>query len=108
MDDIWVSTGVTVDNGCVMPVYYGLGDHQLFVVDFLRLLLIWLSPRKIVWHLSCCLNTRPVATTEWFLDKFEQNMIKHKLLKYISDAHEYGTPKKIIQERLDQIDEEGK
>ena len=33
---------------CVMPAGYGVGDHRVFVVDFLTLSLVGSTPPKIV------------------------------------------------------------
>jgi hypothetical protein len=34
IDGIWATQDLVVTHVCVMPVGFGMGDHQLFVVDF--------------------------------------------------------------------------
>ncbi len=33
IDGIWATSGITIANACIMPAGYGIGDHQLFVID---------------------------------------------------------------------------
>jgi hypothetical protein len=40
IDAVWATSNVAVVNACVMPVGYGVGDHRLFVVDFITALLV--------------------------------------------------------------------
>jgi hypothetical protein len=40
IDAVWATSDVAVVNACVMPVVYGVGDHRLFVVDFVTALLV--------------------------------------------------------------------
>ena len=35
IDAIWATPDVTVVGACIIPVGYGVGDHRMFVVDFL-------------------------------------------------------------------------
>ncbi len=48
IDGIWATTDVTVVGACIMPAGYGIGDHRLFVVDFLTSSLIGMIPQKII------------------------------------------------------------
>ena len=43
IDAVWTTSDMAVVNACVMPVRYGVGDHQLFVVDFARASLVGLD-----------------------------------------------------------------
>ena len=35
IDGVWATLDIVVTGTCVMPVGYGVGDHHMFVVDFL-------------------------------------------------------------------------
>ena len=35
IDGIWATIDISIANACVMPAGYGVGDHRLFVVDFI-------------------------------------------------------------------------
>ena len=40
IDGVWVTLDVVVLGACVMPAGYGIGDHRLYILDFLTSLLI--------------------------------------------------------------------
>ena len=48
IDGVWATSDVTVVGACVMPVGYGVGDHHLFIIDFLKSCLVSASPPSIV------------------------------------------------------------
>ena len=33
IDGIWTTKDIVITHACVMPARYGVGDHQMFVVD---------------------------------------------------------------------------
>ena len=35
IDGVWATSDIVVTGACVMPAGYGVGDHRMFVVDFL-------------------------------------------------------------------------
>ena len=48
IDAVWAALDVEVVGACIMPAGYGIGDHRLFVVDFLANSLLGTTPKKIV------------------------------------------------------------
>ena len=58
IDGVWVTSDVQVTGACVMPAGYGIGDHRLFVVDFLTSSLVGMSPPKIVRAAARRLNNK--------------------------------------------------
>ncbi len=48
IDAVWAKADVQAAGACIMPAGYGIGDHRLFVVDFVTSSLIGFSPKKIV------------------------------------------------------------
>ena len=57
IDGVWVTSDVVIIGACVIPAGYGIGDHRLFVLDFLTLSLIGHDPPKIVRATARRLNT---------------------------------------------------
>ena len=56
IDGVWATSDVTVVGACVMPVGYGVGDHPLFIIDFLKSCLVGASPPSIVLSAARRLN----------------------------------------------------
>ena len=48
IDGVWATLDVTVVGACVMPVGYGVGDHRLFIINFMKSCLVGVSPPSIV------------------------------------------------------------
>ena len=48
IDAVWATEDIKIMDGSVMPAGYGIGDHQLFVVDIQVESLIGSSPHTIV------------------------------------------------------------
>ena len=58
IDGVWATSDVTVVVACIMPVGYGVGDHRLFIIDFLKSFLVGASPPRIVQSAARRLNSR--------------------------------------------------
>ena len=54
------------------------------------------------------LDTRQVATAEQYLEKNEENIVRHRLIERLGEAHETTTCPVLLQEKVDTIDEESK
>ena len=76
---VWETSDVIVVGACVMPVGYGVGDHRLFIIDFLKSCLVGASPLSIVRSAVRRLNLRIPAAGEDYSDRFEHLVIEHKL-----------------------------
>ncbi len=57
-NSVWASSEIAISNACIMPAGYGIGDHQLFVIDFQVQDIIGQSQQRIVRSTSCHLNTK--------------------------------------------------
>ena len=88
IDGVWATTDVKVVGECVMPVRYGVGDHRLFIIDFLKSCLVGASPPSIVRSAARRLNLRIPAAAEDYSDRFEHLVIEHKLIERLGKAHE--------------------
>ena len=91
-----------------MPVGYGVGDHRLFVVDFLKSCLVVSSLPSIVRSAARRLNSRIPAAAEDYSDRFEHLVIKHKLIERLEKAHESSSVTKFAKENINKIDIESK
>ena len=58
IDGIWATSDIVVTNACVMPAGYGVGDHHLFIINFLTSSLVGASPPLIVRAAARRLNTK--------------------------------------------------
>jgi len=57
IDAVWHTQDVIVVWACAMPAGYGVGDHRLFIIDFLTSSLIGNAPPRIVRAQARRLNT---------------------------------------------------
>ena len=48
IDGVWATSNVVVTGACVMPASYGVGNHRLFVINFLTSSLIGTTPPRII------------------------------------------------------------
>ena len=69
MDWIWATSDVVITNTCIMPAGYGVGDHRLFVIDFLTSSLIGTSPPRIVRAAARKHNTKIPGSAKKYPDK---------------------------------------
>ena len=108
IDGIWATSDVVVTNACVMPAGYGVGDHRLFIVDFLTSSLIGASPPRIVRAAARRLNTKIPGTAGRYSDKVEQQTLQHRVIERVGNAHETSRTKEEVKRKCDKIDVEVK
>ena len=85
-----------------------MGDHRLFVIDFLTSSLVGNAPPRIVRAQARRLNTNIPRATEKYVEKFEFSLIKHNIIQRLGEAHESSRHKEVVKERVDTIDIETK
>ena len=110
IDAVWATKDITVAGACVMPVGYGIGDHRLFVVDFLVSTLIGTAPIRAKRPKARRLNTKMPAGVDKYNDRLRSNIIQHKIIERVGAAHDNvrGLSKARVDEELDKIDQERK
>ena len=91
-----------------MPVVYGVGDHRLFIIDFLKSCLVGASPPSIVRSAPRRLNSRIPAAAEDYSDIFEHLVLEHKLIEHLGKAHKSSSVTKIVKENINKVDIENK
>ena len=67
---VWATSDVIVVVACVIPVGYGVGDHRLFIIDFLKSFLVGACPPSIVQVAARRLNSIIPRAAEKYLEKF--------------------------------------
>ncbi len=58
IDGIWATSDITVTSACIMPAGFGIGDHRLFIVDFLLATLVGQTPTRIARPCARRLTTK--------------------------------------------------
>jgi hypothetical protein len=48
INGLWVTSDIDIANACVMPFRYGIGDHQMFILDITMESLIGKNLTKVV------------------------------------------------------------
>ena len=80
IDGVWATPDVVITGACVMPVGYGVGDHRMFVIDFLTSSLIGCNPPKIVRAAAMRLNTAIPGVEDKYVTMLEDLMEHHRLV----------------------------
>ena len=106
IDGIWATPDVVVTSACVMPAGYGVGDHRLFVVDFLTSSLVGSTPPKIVRAEARRLNTKIGGAAAKYSDEVERLTLQHKVIERVGQAHDTCKSKLAVKRQCDKIDVE--
>ena len=106
IDGIWTTADVVITGACVMPAGFGIGDHRLFVLDFLTSSLVGHDPPKIVRAAARRLNTQIPSAEKNYLERFEDLIIEHKIVERVGAANDMSTSKAMLKIKLDTIDKE--
>jgi hypothetical protein len=91
-----------------MPFGYGVGNHRAFILDIPIKSLVGINPVKIVRPASRRLNSKLPGCSKADIDNLKGNIMRHRLLKCLHDAH---TARYLAEEKARRviiIDEEGK
>jgi hypothetical protein len=106
IDGIWASSDVTVAGACIMPAGYGIGDHRLFVVDFLTSSITGAIPHKIVRPKARRLHTTIPRAEGAYNTRLEYLFRKHRIVERMGAVHETAQSAEEAKDRLDVIDKE--
>ncbi len=107
INGVWAPSDIRVSNACIMPAEYGIGDHQLFVIDMHTSSLIGTEPPRACRASSRQLNNRLPHMAKKYADSLEANIIRHQLIKKLGKAHPHGQNKEDMQNRINRVDKEG-
>ncbi len=92
IDGLWVSDDLDISNACIMPFGYGIGDHRAYILDVPLELLVGEDPIKIVRPAGRRLNSKLSGCSKAYIKSFEDNIVTHRLLERIHDAHTGAYP----------------
>ena len=87
INGLWVTSDIEVANACVMLFGYGIGDHQMFVLDITMESLVRKNPTKVVRPASCRLNSKMPQCGKAYVQSLERNIVQHRLLEQLNDVH---------------------
>ena len=107
IDGIWATSDLVVVGACIMPAGYGVGDHRMFVVDFLTSSIVGHSPTKIVRSAAGRLNTDIPGAERNYNTKLVDAIQRHRLTERLIAAHNSSPVKAIVKQRVDAIEREG-
>ena len=93
IDGVWVTSDVVIIGACVITAGYGIGDHRLFVLEFLTSSLIGHEPPKRVRAAARRLNTNIPSGKLYYINRLEELITKHKIVERVGQAHEKSTSK---------------
>ncbi len=108
IDGMWVSSNLDISNACVMPFGYGVGNHLALVLDVPVESLIGIDLVKIVRPVGWRLNSRLPGCSKSYIESLEANIVKHRLLEQLFDAHTGAYSDAEQARRIIIIDKEGK
>ena len=108
IDGLWASADLDISNACVMPFGYGVGDHRAFILDIPLESLVGINPVRIVRPASRRLNSRIPGCGKAYIQSLESNIIQHRLIERLHEAHTGDYTAEERAKRVIIIDEEGK
>jgi hypothetical protein len=108
MDGLWVSSNLDISNACGMPFGFGVGDHCAFILNIPLESLVGINPIKIVRPASRRLNSLLPECGKAYVASLESNIVQHKLLECLQEAHTGGFPAEETARRVIAIEKEGK
>jgi hypothetical protein len=92
VDGIWATSDLTVANACLMPVGFGVGNHQLFVIDFVTATLFGYGLQPIVCPALPHLNTKIEGCAHQYNATLKKNILRHHLLEWTVAAASSDKP----------------
>ncbi len=108
IDGIWATTNITVTNACIMPTWYAIGDHPLFIIDIHTSSLIGTGPLRMQQASSRWLHTRLPHIATKYNKSLEESILRHHLIGNLGEAHSQSNSVEEIQSRINEIDQQSK
>ena len=90
-----------------MPAGYGVGEHYLFVLDFLTSSLIGQTPPQIIRSGARRLNTKIPSTKHNYTNVLEKPVVSHRLTERMFAAHNASSSIVLVKEIIYIIYQEG-
>ncbi len=106
IDGVWPTSDITVCNAAIIPAGYGIGDHQLFVINFASMDIVGTNPPKIICPASRRLNTKLPCVAAEYSRLLEEKIIGHRLIKHVGKAHVSSRLRRTFTRCLNCLDKE--
>jgi hypothetical protein len=106
INGVWTTGNITMMNACVMPAGFGVGDHQLFVINFATTTLVGSGMTTVVHPALRRLNTKIHGCADRYNKSLCQNILRHRLLKRMVAAALSGASKSDLAQTLNKLDQE--
>ena len=106
IDGLWATGDITIANACLMPTGYGIGNHRLFIIDFLTSFFIGTGPPWERRAASWGLNTRLPQVVAKYNKSLEANILRNRLIEKLGEAHLQGDRKEGIQCRINDCNQQ--
>ena len=90
----------------MVPEGYGVGDHHIFILDFLTSSLIEQTPPRIIRSGAIRLNTKIPSTKDNYTNVLENIVIRHRLTERMVATHNESSSIVLAKERIYIIDQE--
>ena len=89
-----------------MPTGFGVGDHRLFVVDFLTASLVGAAPPQIVQVPSRWLNNKVPRIADQYNKILEKHLVQHRMNTRLLEASDSSATAAEAKMKIDDIDAE--
>jgi hypothetical protein len=106
IDGVWATSDITVSNATIMPTGNGIGNHRLFVANFVATDIIGNSPPKVVRPASRHLNAKIPRVAAEYARILEGKIIQHRLIERVGHTHSSSRSWRKVTRQLNQLDKE--
>jgi hypothetical protein len=96
-----------VANDCVIPVGFGVGNHQLFVINFITAMLVGSGLHAIICPALLRLKTKIEGCAQRYNKTLQRNIFQHCLLERMVAMASSAKPKEATSKKLNKLDKEG-
>jgi len=107
INGVWTTGNITMTNACVMLVGFGVGDHQLFVIDFATTTFVGSGTTTVVHPALRRLNTKIHGCADRYNKSLRRNILRHWLLERMVAAALSGASKSDMAQTLNKLDQDG-
>ena len=81
IDGIWATSDITISNACIMPVGYGIGDHRMFIIDFITSDITGTNPPKVARPTARRLINKLPGVTTKYNEALNKQIELHRLIE---------------------------
>jgi hypothetical protein len=81
INGIWATSDITISNACIMPVGYGMGDHRMFIIDFITSDITGTNPPKVARPTARRLINKLPGVTTKYNEALNKQIEVHRLIE---------------------------